>query len=148
MRQFGVMPARVLLLRYGWSVGLREFLRLRPIRPEVRLGVSAAAGALISPFVVFVGPFARVYWLLTGKHVRWPFGVTAPRPYVVVNPFESLADSLPADVREMLERHGHPGQPVLIGESTWMEAWARVGQLLNWQLPVGYGDARRDGASR
>ena len=129
---------RVLLLRYGWSVVLRLWIRLRWIRPEVRLCVSAASGAAVAPFVVFIGPMARLYWLMTGRHLPWPLGVTAPRRYVVVDPFEATDDTLPSDIRELFERHGQTGERDPTNLPRWMDAWARVGQLLNWNLPVGY----------
>ena len=130
--------ARNFLLRCGWSVLVREWLRLQRIRPEVRLGVAAAAGAVVAPFVVFVAPMARLCWLISGRHLPWPLGITAPRPYVVVNPFETLENSFPADIRELVDRHGHTGERDLTDMSPLMDAWARVGQLLNWNLPVGY----------
>jgi hypothetical protein len=57
------MSLKRLLLRYSVAIGLREWTRCSRIRPEVRVGATAFAGAVISPFVVFVGPAARLYWI-------------------------------------------------------------------------------------
>ncbi len=42
--------------------------------------MTAFAGAVIAPFVVFVGPVRRLYWLLAGRQLPGPFGFLTPQP--------------------------------------------------------------------
>ena len=99
------MTMKGFVLRYGWIVGLREWARCNRIRPEVRVGTTAVAGAVIAPFVMFVAPVARLYWLITGRRLPRPFDCLTPRPYVLVDPFP---DHHPPEIRELLERPAGP----------------------------------------
>jgi hypothetical protein len=112
---------------------MREWMRCRRIRPEVRVGVTAFAGAVIAPFVVFVAPVARLYWLITGRHFRRPFDALDPRPFVMVNPFPI---NHPPEIRELLERPEYQWEPGPGDVPWWYDTWARVGQALFWGRPT------------
>lgn len=55
-----------LLAGYAWAIGVREWSHWGRVRPEVRASAVVAAGVVIAPFVAFVGPVARLYWLVSG----------------------------------------------------------------------------------
>ena len=128
------MRMRPLLLRYAFGIGLREWERCPRVRPEVRVGVTAAVGAVIAPFVVFVGPLSRLYWLITGRQPPRLFGCLSPHPYVVVVPF---GQHQPPEIREVLDRPEHQWEPGPGDIPRWYDLWARVGQALFWQPPTG-----------
>lgn len=102
------MSVKGLLLRYGWAIALPEWTRWSRIQPEVRVTTTAIAGALIAPFVVFVLPVGRLYWLMTGKRLPGPLGLVATPPRVLVNPFP---ESLPSEIRQLLERPENNWEP-------------------------------------
>ena len=110
------------------------------VRPEVRVGVTAALGAVIAPFVVFVAPVSRLYWLITGKQPPRLFGFLSPQPYVVVVPFRH---DRPTEIREVLDRPEHHWEPGPGEIPRWYDLWARVAQALYWQPPVGPTPIRR-----
>jgi hypothetical protein len=127
------MRMRLLVVRYALAIGLREWQRSRRMRPEVRAGVTAFLGALIAPFVVFVAPVSRLYWLVTGKQPPRLFGLLSPQPYVVVVPFRQHT---PPEIREVLERPEHNWEPGPGEIPWWYDLWARMAALLYWQRPI------------
>jgi hypothetical protein len=128
------MTIKRLAFRYGFAIGLNEWLGCRRVPPETRLTTTAVLGALIAPFVVFVGPAARLYWLITGRYVRAPFGVLIPPRDVVVNPFRHHH---PPEIRELMERPEHNWDPDPDGIACWYDTWVRVSQALYWVRPSG-----------
>jgi hypothetical protein len=110
---------RPLVLRYAFSVGLGEWQRCDRISPGVRVAVIAAMGALVAPFVVFVSPLARLYWLTTGKQPPRLFGFLSPHPYVVVMPFQLPH---PQEIREVLDRPEHKWEPGPGDISRWYDS--------------------------
>ena len=89
------------LLRYGWSIGIRELERTTRISAETKLRVGVLAGIAFSPFVV--GSY--VWWLLTGRRLPGVVGrILPPRDMtteVLVNPFPK---NPPTGMREVLAR--------------------------------------------
>jgi hypothetical protein len=134
------MSMKGLLLRYGWAIALREWAGWSRIRPEVRVNTTAIAGAVIAPFVVFVLPVGRLYWLITGKRPPGPFGLLAPTPRIVVNP---LPVNFPPEIRELLERPENNWEPGPGDIPRWYDVWTRVTQALFWQLPKGLNGPRK-----
>lgn len=129
------MTLKKLLLRYAFAIALREWTRCQRIRPQIRVGVTAAIGAVIAPFVVFVGPVARLYWLITGKQLLRPLGFVTPQPYVFISP--SFSTNQPAEIRELLERPEYNWEPGPGDIPWWYDAWSRFGQALYWGPPRG-----------
>jgi hypothetical protein len=126
--------AKRLLFRYGSAIALREWLSWERISPKVRVATVAAGGAIVAPFVVFVAPLARVYWLLTGKRLPRPLGFLGPPRYVFVNPFRV---NTPPEIAELFERLEHNREPGPDDVPGWLDAWTRVVQVLSWAPPVG-----------
>jgi hypothetical protein len=125
---------RPLLLRYAFAIGLREWQRCPRVRPEVRFGVTAALGAVIAPFVIFVVPVSRLYWLITGRQPPRLFGFLSRHPYIVVVPF---GQQTPPEICEVAERPEHRWEPGPDEIPRWYDLWARVAQALFWQPPTG-----------
>jgi hypothetical protein len=134
---------RPLLLRYAFAIGLREWQRCSRVRPEVRVGVTAAIGAAVAPFVIFVAPVSRLYWLITGRQPPRLFGLLSRHPYVVVLPF---GQQTAPEIREVAERLEHGWEPGPGEIPRWYDVWARVGQALFWQPPTGLTDTTVRGA--
>jgi hypothetical protein len=122
-----------LLAWYGWIVALREWQRCRRVSSEVRVGVGATAGAVIAPFVVFVSPVARLYWLITGRRLPPPLGWLFPPPHILVNPFP--ADERPPEIRALLEPPGYDPEPGAQDIPPWLKHWVFFGQVLRWEIP-------------
>lgn len=120
-----------LFARYAWIIATREWTRFERVRPEVRLGTSAAAGAVIAPFVVFRWPAARLYWLLTGRRLPGVLGWLFLPPRVVVIPFRGEPN--PPEIRDLLQRSEYNWQPGPGDIPAWFNAWSRLGQVLSWQ---------------
>jgi hypothetical protein len=129
-------------LRYGWAIGLREWLRWSRIRPEVRVRTTAVVGAVIAPFVVFVLPVGRVYWLITGRRLPGPLRLLATSPRIFVNP-NPFPDSRPPEIRQLLERPEFKWEPGPGDIPRWFGAWTRVTQVLFWQMPTGLDRPRK-----
>jgi hypothetical protein len=123
---------RPLLLRYAMVIAVREWMRWGAIRPEIRVAVMSFAGAVVAPFVVFVRPLRRLYWLLTGKQPPRPFGLAMREPNVFVSPFST---AYPPEIRPLLERPEPGPEAGRVTLSWWLDAWARAGQALSWQSP-------------
>jgi hypothetical protein len=126
------MTLKKLLLRYAFAVALREWTWCASIRPQIRVGVAAGVGAVIAPFVVFVHPAARLYWLVTGKQLLGRLRFVTPQPYVFVNPFRT---SRPDEIRELLERPEYNWEPGPGDIPWWQDAWVRLAQALYWERP-------------
>jgi hypothetical protein len=122
-----------LLVRYVLIIVLREWARFDRVRPEVRVGTSAFMGAVIAPFIVFGWPVARLWWLITGRRLPRPVGWLFPPPRMFVNPFRD--DPNPPEIRELLQRPEYNWQPKPGDIPWWLNAWSRVGQVLEWQIP-------------
>jgi hypothetical protein len=97
------------------------------------VGVTAFAGAMIAPFVVFVSPVARLYWLITGRRLPQPLGWLFPPPRIFVNPFH--VDERPAEIRELLERPEYNWEPGPEDMPRWFRAWGFIAQVLRWEVP-------------
>jgi hypothetical protein len=93
--------------------------------------VTALAGAVIAPFVVFVAPVARLYWLITGRRLSGPFGLMTPTSYIIVIPFNEP----PAEVRELLQRRDYNPEPGSVDMPRWFRIWGWVAGILLWQPP-------------
>jgi hypothetical protein len=126
------MSVKRLVVRYALAIGLREWTWCHRVRPEVRVGVAAFAGAVIAPFVVFVSPVARLYWLLTGRQLPGPFGLLTPQPHVLILP---LPESRPPEIRELLEQSKYRWEPRPGDIPRWLSTWSRAAQILMWQIP-------------
>jgi hypothetical protein len=123
-----------LLLRYVLLIGLREGMRCSAIRPQVRVGAAAFAGAVFAPFAVFVLPVARLYWLITGRQLPRPFSFLTPQPYVFTT---GVRVNNPPEIRELLEQPDYNWEPDRGDIARWWDIWARVGQALYWHPPIG-----------
>jgi hypothetical protein len=125
---------RAAFMRYAFAVALREWNGCERVRPEVRVGVVAALGAVVAPFVVFIAPVSRLYWLVTGRQPPRLFGLLSPQPYVVSVPFK---EHRPPELAEILDRPEHQWEPSPGEISLWYDLWTRLAQALYWQPPVG-----------
>ncbi len=94
---------------------------------------TAVVGAIIAPFVVFVSPLARLYWLITGRRLPQPFGWLFPPPRIFVNPFH--AGERPAEIRELLERPDYNWERAPEDMPPWFRAWGFIAQVLRWEVP-------------
>jgi hypothetical protein len=90
-----------------------------------------------APFVIFVVPVARLYWLVTGRRFPGPFGLLTPTSYTIVIP---LGELTPAEARELLQRPEYNPEPGSVDMPRWFRIWCRVTGILFWQLP-----SRRNG---
>lgn len=95
------------------------------------MGAVVFAGAVMAPFVVFVAPVARLYWLITGRRLPGPLGRWTPASYIVVIPFEDVP---PAQVRHLREQPEHNPEPAM-HTPRWLRVWTRVAGILLWQPP-------------
>ena len=122
-----------ILARYALAIALREWVRCRRVKPEVRLGTTAIAGAVLSPFVVFGWPVARLYWLITGRRLPGALGWLYPPPRIFVNPIPPGAK--PPDLRTLLERPEYNWQPGPGDIPVWLNRWSQLAQILAWEIP-------------
>lgn len=97
------------------------------------MGTTAFAGAVIAPFVVFVLPIARLYWLITGRRLPPPLGWLFGPPRILVNPFPP--GERPTEIRELLDRPEYRWDPGSEDIPRWFRAWGLLTQILRWEIP-------------
>ena len=95
---------------------------------------------MTAPFVVFVAPISRLYWLITGRQPPRLFGFLSPHPYVVLVAFQQQQ---PPEIREVLERPDHQWEPGPGDIPRWYDLWARVAQAMYWHPPRGLRSIKR-----